>query len=242
MLKANSTLCPIKCYHVLKHLDVGITYKNRWLFFPSLLKSCWKEKISNHALPYWITGSTTCSILHNSPFKYARNIFCFLFFAFFFPFPIYFSIPMSVTTIATKKHSSQNSHDSTTLPSLCSSISSYNSSISNTLTTQKQPRKRWDDSQFAIELCDDHLLTPKNSSNHSQKNEHLHRSKAAKNLKKKLSIKLFGPPSPTTPSSKTTSTTDLDTMATNHSAMSLHSNHSNKMSLSLKRLKTLISL
>ncbi|KAL7326201.1 hypothetical protein PS15p_208576 [Mucor circinelloides] len=150
---------------------------------------------------------------------------------------------MSVTTTATKKHSSQNSHDSTTLPSLCSSISSYNSSISNTLTTQKQPRKRWDDSQFAIELCDDHLLTPKNSSNHSQKNEHSHRSTAAKNLKKKLSIKLFGPPSPTTPSSKTTSTTtDLDTMATNHSAMSLHSNHSNKMSLSLKRLKTLISL
>lgn len=149
---------------------------------------------------------------------------------------------MSVTTTTTKKHSSQNSHDSTTLPSLCSSISSYNSSLSNTITTQKQPRKRWDDSQFAIELCDDHLLTPKSSSNHSQKNEHSHRSTAAKNLKKKLSIKLFGPPSPTT-TPTSAATTDLDTtMATNHSAMSLHSNHSNKMSLSLKRLKTLISL
>lgn len=152
-----------------------------------------------------------------------------------------FFIQMSVTISTTKKHSSQNSHDSTTLPSLCSSISSYNSSLSNTIATQKQPRKRWDDSQFAIELCDDHLLTPKSSSNHSQKNEHSHRSTTAKDLKKKLSIKLFGPPSPTTtPTSATT--TDLDTMATNHSATSLHSTHSNKMSLSLKRLKTLISL
>jgi hypothetical protein len=55
------------------------------------------------------------------------------------------------TTIKKLSHSSKNSSDSTNsfpLPSLCSSISST-----------KTTRKRWDDSQFAIELCDDNLVT-----------------------------------------------------------------------------------
>lgn len=145
-----------------------------------------------------------------------------------------------VTKTTTKKHSSKNSHDSTTLPSLCSSISSYNSTLSTTTTTQKQPRKRWDDSQFAIDLCDDHLLKIKSNSNYPQKNEHSHHSKT-KYLKKKLSIKIFGPSS-TAATSPSSTTTDLETIATNHSTISLHSNRSNKISLSLKRLKSLISL
>lgn len=97
---------------------------------------------------------------------------------------------MSFTTTTKKKHTSTHSNGSTyPLPSLCSSLSSHNSSSKS---LDNKQRKRWDDSQFAIDLCDDNATTTTTTtrttkslkdkilksfhSNHEQKQQHNTRS------------------------------------------------------------------
>lgn len=76
------------------------------------------------------------------------------------------------------------------LPSLCSSISSYNSTKSicdDTILPNN--RKRWDDSQFAIDLCDDGYKSISSQSATSLK-EKLKSSKLLFHQTDKISVKI----------------------------------------------------
>lgn len=143
---------------------------------------------------------------------------------------------MSTTTI---KHASTNSSDLYPLPSLCSSISSCNSATT--------ARKRWDDSQFAIELCDDNLLAIDTNKSSSTHNSH--------SLKQKIinsSNKLFHHTDSIPATTTATTTTATIAKSHRHSANSTNSSNSSTTSQSSKlstkvssisrKLKNIISL
>lgn len=167
---------------------------------------------------------------------------------------------MSLTTQTKRTHQSTHSNGSTyPLPSLCSSLSSHNSSskslppqqphhpinddVDNTngqnvggKADDKRQRKRWDDSQFAIDLCDDNY---KPHGSHDQNNNNNNNTTSAHTTTLKiLKSKLFQYPN-TRHYSPTHHSSSSSNSSTSHK--SSHSQISVKFTSLLRKIKSMKS-